>query len=214
MSILRFTEVTREVGTFVILDRIDAAIALGDRVGLVGPNGAGKTTLLRLASGRDEPDRGQVVRKRGLTLRPPRAGGASRRGLHGRAGPAHRGPERGGAPRADGRRARDVRAGGPGHRRPPTRTSSTSSRSSAATRSDQRVDSALSGLGFERSEWTEAAGGMSGGEQTRASLARLRDRGPGSAPARRADQPPRPRRARVARGPPAQAGGLAARRVA
>ena len=55
MSILRLTGVTREIGTFVILDGIDAAIALGDRIGLVGPNGAGKTTLLRLAAGRDEP---------------------------------------------------------------------------------------------------------------------------------------------------------------
>ena len=44
------------------------SIALGDRIGLVGPNGAGKTTLLRLAAGRDEPDRGEVHRKRGLTL--------------------------------------------------------------------------------------------------------------------------------------------------
>ena len=68
MSILRLSGVTREVGTFVILDAIDASIALGDRVGLVGPNGAGKTTLLRLAAGRDEPDRGEVHRKRGLTL--------------------------------------------------------------------------------------------------------------------------------------------------
>ena len=47
---------------------IDASIALGDRIGLVGPNGAGKTTLLRLAAGRDEPDRGEVHRKRGLSL--------------------------------------------------------------------------------------------------------------------------------------------------
>ena len=48
----------REIGTFVILDEITAAIALGDRIGLVGPNGAGKTTLLRLAAGIDEPDHG------------------------------------------------------------------------------------------------------------------------------------------------------------
>ena len=41
----------------MILDAINAAIALGDRVGLVGPNGAGKTTLLRIAAGGDEPDR-------------------------------------------------------------------------------------------------------------------------------------------------------------
>ena len=58
----------REVGTFMILDGVDAAIALGDRVGLVGPNGGGKTTLLRIAAGRDEPDRGEVHRKRGLSL--------------------------------------------------------------------------------------------------------------------------------------------------
>ena len=68
MSILRLTGVTREVGTFVILDGIDASIALGDRIGLVGPNGAGKTTLLRIAAGRGEPDGGEVHRKRGLTV--------------------------------------------------------------------------------------------------------------------------------------------------
>src|SRR5258706_1451039 len=68
MSILRLEAVTREVGDFVILDAIDAAIALGDRIGLVGPNGAGKTTLLRITAGRDEPDAGKVIRKRGLTL--------------------------------------------------------------------------------------------------------------------------------------------------
>ena len=68
VSILRLTDVHREVGTFVILDSISASIAVGDRIGLVGPNGAGKTTLMRLAAGRDEPDAGEVHRKRGLTL--------------------------------------------------------------------------------------------------------------------------------------------------
>ena len=38
---------------------------------------------------------------------------------------------------------------------------------------DQRVDSALSGLGFDRTEWSKPPAAMSGGEQTRASLARL-----------------------------------------
>ena len=68
MSILRLAGVTREIGTFTILDSIDAAIALGDRIGVVGPNGAGKTTLLRLAAGGDEPDRGTVSRKRNLSI--------------------------------------------------------------------------------------------------------------------------------------------------
>src|SRR5580765_5892016 len=68
MSILRIEHVRREVGTFVILDDVTAAIAVDDRIGLVGPNGAGKTTLLRIAAGRDEADGGEVHRKRGLTI--------------------------------------------------------------------------------------------------------------------------------------------------
>ena len=68
MSILRFGGVVREVGEFRILDGVDAAIAAGDRVGLVGPNGAGKTTLLKLAAGIDDPDRGEISRKRGLSI--------------------------------------------------------------------------------------------------------------------------------------------------
>src|SRR5262245_22737248 len=68
MSIVRLAGITREVGTFRILDEITAALAAGDRVGLVGPNGAGKTTLLRIVAGVDEPDRGTVSRKRGLSI--------------------------------------------------------------------------------------------------------------------------------------------------
>jgi ATP-binding cassette subfamily F protein 3 len=172
MSILRFSEVTREVGAFVILDRIEVALALGDRVGLVGPNGAGKTTLLRLAAGRDEPDRGQVVRKRGLTV-----------GLL--AQEAHLDAVFMAAP--DLRTA--VRSGA-SHLERMAEALATFEREGRVTDAayanlqhefdvlggytlDQRVDSALSGLGFERSEWTKPPGTMSGGEQTRASLARL-----------------------------------------
>ena len=68
MSIIRLDRVVREIGDFVILDRVDAAIAAGDRIGLVGPNGAGKTTLLKLVAGIDEPDQGQIHRKRALTV--------------------------------------------------------------------------------------------------------------------------------------------------
>jgi ATPase subunit of ABC transporter with duplicated ATPase domains len=68
MSLVRLEAVTREIGTFVILDAVSGAIAPGERVGLVGPNGAGKTTMLRIISGRDEADRGQVTRRRGLSI--------------------------------------------------------------------------------------------------------------------------------------------------
>src|SRR3954470_21972057 len=68
MAILRFDGVRREIGDFVILDSVSAAVAHGERIGLVGANGSGKTSLLRLAAGRDEPDTGKVHRKSGLRI--------------------------------------------------------------------------------------------------------------------------------------------------
>ena len=126
---------TREVGTFVILDAIDAAIALGDRIGLVGPNGAGKTTLLRLAAGRDEPDSGEVQRKRGLSIGLLAQEAHFDAAFMAVARPADGGPHRRGAPRPHGRGAGRVRARRAGRPSPRTPTSSTSTTSSAGTRS-------------------------------------------------------------------------------
>ena len=202
MSILRLDAVTREVGTFVILDEIDAAIALGDRIGLVGPNGAGKTTLLRLSSGRDEPDGGEVPRKRGLTHRAARPGGALRRGLHGRRRTS-------GRPSAPARRTssgwprrwpRSSATAAPVSTRTPT--SSTSSRCWAATRSTSASTRRCRGLGFATRRVGEAAGGAVGRRADARRAGPPRDRRPGPAAARRAHEPPRPRRPRVARGAP------------
>jgi len=172
MSILRFAGITREIGAFVILDEIQGAVALGDRIGLVGPNGAGKTTLLRLAAGRDEPDRGTVVRKRGLSI-----------GLL--AQEAHFDAAFMAAP--DLRTA--VRTGA-AHLDAMAEELATYEREGRVAQAayadlqhrfevlggytlDQRVEATLSGLGFTRDEWVRPPTGLSGGEQTRAALARL-----------------------------------------
>jgi len=172
MSILRFAGVTREIGTFVILDAIDAAVAVGDRIGLVGPNGAGKTTMLRLAAGRDEPDRGTVVRKRGLSI------GLLAQESHFdaafMAAPDLRTAVRTGAAHLDAmaeelaRLERDGRSGESAY-------ADLSHRFEVlgGYTLDQRVESTLSGLGFRREEWMRPPTGLSGGEQTRAALARL-----------------------------------------
>ncbi len=68
---------------------------------------------------------------------------------------------------------------------------------------DQRVEAALSGLGFARDEWAEAAVGAVRRRADAGGAGPAGHRRPGPAAARRADQPPRPRRARVARGAPA-----------
>jgi ATP-binding cassette subfamily F protein 3 len=172
MSILRLSGVTREVGTFVILDAIDASIALGDRIGLVGPNGGGKTTLLRIAAGRDEPERGTVHRKRGLSL------GLLAQEAHFdatfMAAPDLRTAVRSGAAHLDVLAAelaeleRDGRVTAPAYADLQHRFDIL-----GGYTLDQRVDAALSGLGFARDQWARPPTALSGGEQTRASLARL-----------------------------------------
>jgi ATP-binding cassette, subfamily F, member 3 len=172
MSILRLAGVSREVGTFTILDGIDAAIALGDRIGLVGPNGGGKTTLLRIAAGRDEPDRGDVHRKRGLSL------GLLAQEAHFdaafMAAPDLRTAVRAGAAHLDAMAAElselehAGRAGESSYADVQHRFDAL-----GGYTLDLRVDAALSGLGFARDEWTRPPSAMSGGEQTRAALARL-----------------------------------------
>ena len=172
MSILRVAGVTREVGTFVILDDVTAALAAGDRVGLVGPNGAGKTTLLRVAAGMDEPDAGEVHRKRGLTL--GLLGQESHFDATFMAAPDLRAAVRQGAGHLDAMAAeladleRDHRVTEPAYAELQHRFEVL-----GGYTLDQRVDETLSGLGFSRAEWIKPPTALSGGEQTRAALARL-----------------------------------------
>ena len=57
---LRLDGLTYRVGARVLLDRAEATVDAGHRVGLVGRNGSGKTTLLRLIAGALEPDEGGI----------------------------------------------------------------------------------------------------------------------------------------------------------
>ncbi len=172
MSIVRLERVRREVGSFVILDEITAAIAVDDRVGLVGPNGAGKTTLLRIASGRDEADGGSVHRKRGLSV------GLLAQESHFdaafMAAPDLRAAVRHGAAHLEEMAARLAELEHAGRVEDPLYADLQHQFDILGGYSlDQRVDEALSGLGFGRDEWARPPTALSGGEQTRATLARL-----------------------------------------
>jgi ATP-binding cassette, subfamily F, member 3 len=174
MAILRLAGIRREIGTLVILDSINAAIAHGDRVGLVGANGAGKTTLLRIAAGLESPDAGEVTRKSGLRI-----------GLLTQeanldasfaSAPTLRAAVRGGAGELEKmeRRLAELEHDG---------AESVQSDEYAHLRDqfdhrggytlDVRVEAALSGLSFDRADWERPPSEMSGGQQTRAALARL-----------------------------------------
>jgi lipoprotein-releasing system ATP-binding protein len=47
-------------GELAILDRLDLAVAPGERIAIVGESGAGKTTLLHLLGGLERPDSGSI----------------------------------------------------------------------------------------------------------------------------------------------------------
>ena len=68
MSLIRFDDVSLEIGEQKILAEASLSIEPGERVCLIGRNGAGKSTTLRLIAGEIEPDRGDIIRKAGLTI--------------------------------------------------------------------------------------------------------------------------------------------------
>jgi len=51
-----------------VFNDIHLSIAHGERIGLVGPNGEGKTSLLRLIAGLQQPSAGSIQRRRGLRM--------------------------------------------------------------------------------------------------------------------------------------------------
>jgi ATP-binding cassette subfamily F protein 3 len=66
--LFRLSDVYKSYGAQDVLRGASLQVNPGEHVGLVGRNGAGKTTLFRLVTGEEEPDRGDVVRVRGLRL--------------------------------------------------------------------------------------------------------------------------------------------------
>lgn len=68
MSIVTARGLTKYYGAQEVFRGLEFAVARDDKVALVGPNGAGKTTLLRLLLGLDEPSEGVIQRARGLRL--------------------------------------------------------------------------------------------------------------------------------------------------
>ena len=68
MSILAAHNLAKYYGAQDVFAGVHFAIARGDKIALVGPNGAGKTTLLRLLLGLEEPSAGRIQRARGLRI--------------------------------------------------------------------------------------------------------------------------------------------------
>ena len=65
---IRLDNISKQNGARLIFIEASAALQRGEKIGLVGPNGAGKTTLFRLITREEEPDEGQVIVERGITI--------------------------------------------------------------------------------------------------------------------------------------------------
>ena len=65
---IQLDSVSKRHGSQILFVDASLAVFRGDKVGLVGPNGAGKSTIFRLFVGDEQPDAGQVVIERGVTL--------------------------------------------------------------------------------------------------------------------------------------------------
>ena len=60
MSLVRLDHVTKSYDPYLILDEVSLSIEHGDRIGLIGKNGTGKTTLIEIIAGMIEDFKGNV----------------------------------------------------------------------------------------------------------------------------------------------------------
>ena len=69
MSLLSLSELSFEYPSApVLFENVSFSVNPADRIGVVGPNGSGKSTLLRLIAGALEPSRGRIVRQHSLRI--------------------------------------------------------------------------------------------------------------------------------------------------
>ncbi len=68
MSLLSASDVAKSYGAQDVFSGVSLVIPRRARIALVGPNGIGKTTLLRVLIGLEEPDQGTVQRARSLKI--------------------------------------------------------------------------------------------------------------------------------------------------
>jgi ATP-binding cassette, subfamily F, member 3 len=68
MSLLTFHNLSQAFGAVDIFAGLSAAVAHDAKIGMVGPNGIGKTTLLRILAGLSRPTQGDVHLSRGASV--------------------------------------------------------------------------------------------------------------------------------------------------
>ena len=68
MSLITVNTLSKSFGPMDLFTGVNFAVPKGSRLALVGPNGCGKTTLLRILVGLDEPSGGTIARAKNIRL--------------------------------------------------------------------------------------------------------------------------------------------------
>ncbi|HAV78936.1 MAG TPA: ABC transporter ATP-binding protein [Anaerolineae bacterium] len=68
MSLITANSLSKSFGADDLFAGVSFTLVKGARLALVGPNGIGKTTLLRILVGEEEPSAGQIIRARNLRM--------------------------------------------------------------------------------------------------------------------------------------------------
>jgi ATP-binding cassette subfamily F protein 3 len=163
MSLLNVSRLSfRYPSTIELFQDATFAIEPGDRLAIVGPNGAGKSTLLSILAGELDPTGGAVARRKDLRVAVADQQGAVTGSLFDHVFGAQ--------PRLAARRAR---LAGTEHDSPCEYAELVNEFDAAGGyAAEARTESILTGLGFAPCEWQLPAAKLSGGQRTRAGLAR------------------------------------------
>jgi ATP-binding cassette, subfamily F, member 3 len=169
----RFDHVRKSYGPREVLRDVTWQHNPGEKVGLVGRNGAGKTTLLRIVLGREEPDAGELVKANAVRIATvdqalPRDLSES---LHDYAAGAFAELHR---IEAEMRRLEHAMADGDNSPALHDRYDAISHRfeNEGGYEMVAEVEKGLSGLGFDKADFTRPLAELSGGQKNRAMLAR------------------------------------------
>lgn len=68
LNYLSVEEVSKSYGTLELFENLSFGISQGQKIALIAKNGTGKTTLLDIISGKEAPDNGQVVYRKGVKI--------------------------------------------------------------------------------------------------------------------------------------------------
>lgn len=68
MNILNAEKISKTYGEKVLFDKVVLGVNKGDKIGVIGVNGTGKSTFLKIIAEIEEPDAGEIVSGRGVTV--------------------------------------------------------------------------------------------------------------------------------------------------